>query len=85
MPPWLRGRVPTLLGWFAAVGLCLYGGVLTVVGVLVDRGVIEASADADHRALAWHAYFWDPWFLLWGVAFAVALWCSRDVRRRRRG
>ena len=22
-------------------------------------------------------YFWDPWFVLWGGAFTVAMWRSR--------
>ena len=40
-------------------------------------GVIDAADDADERAIAWHAFFWDPWFALWGGAFMVALWRSR--------
>jgi len=32
---------------------------------------------ADHRALAWHAYLWDPWFLVWGVLVTAALLRSR--------
>jgi hypothetical protein len=39
--------------------------------------VIDAAVDADDRALAWHAYLWDPWFLLWGVAFGLSLRVSR--------
>ena len=30
-------------------------------------------------AIAWHAYFWDPWFVLWGGVFTVAMWRSRAV------
>jgi hypothetical protein len=77
LPAWTRGRRTRLFGWIAAVGLTVYGGVLTVVGLLVETGVIEAADDADTRALAWHAFLWDPWFALWGVAFIVALWGSR--------
>jgi hypothetical protein len=78
----MTGRVPRVLGWIAAVVLVLYGGVLTVAGILVETGVIETPADADRHALAWHAWFWDPWFLLWGVAFTIGLW---RTRRRRAG
>lgn len=39
--------------------------------------MIDAAADADDKALAWHAYLWDPWFLLWGIAFVVSLRLSR--------
>ncbi len=69
--PYLRlGRVAA---WCAAVVLVGYGGVLTVVGLLVQSGVLTASASANHQALAWHAYLWDPWFLLWGFLLAAAL------------
>ena len=77
LPAWTSGRVPACLGWIAAVTLTVYGGLLTVVGLLVEAGVIDASDDADRTALAWHAWFWDPWFLLWGAAFVVALWRTR--------
>jgi hypothetical protein len=39
----------------------------------MQPGVIAAAASADHRALAWHAYLWDPWFLLSGVLVTAAL------------
>ena len=77
LPTWTSGRLPRVLGWIAAVVLTVYGGVLTIAGLLVQGDVIEAAADADSRALAWHAYFWDPWFALWGLAFVVALWRTR--------
>jgi hypothetical protein len=51
--------------------------VLSVAGVLVEAGVVDAAVDADRRARARHAFFWDPWFALWGAAFAVAMWRSR--------
>ena len=51
----------------------LYGGLLTVGGLAVESGAVDAAADADRRALAWHAFLWDPWFCLWGVAFVVGL------------
>jgi hypothetical protein len=80
LPAWTRGPVPRRLGWVAAAVLTLYGGVLTVAGLLIQAGVIDAAADADDRALAWHAYFWDPWFLLWGIAFGLSLRLSRAER-----
>jgi hypothetical protein len=39
--------------------------------------VIDAAEDADERALARHAYFWEPWFARWGGAFAVPIWRTR--------
>lgn len=75
-----RGRarwLARLVAWTAAIILTLYGGVLTIAGLLVQTGIIPAAPDADHRALAWHAFFWDPWFLLWGLVLGGALWRSR--------
>ena len=74
---WTRARPMRALGWIVAIRLTVYGGVLTVAGLLVEAGVIDAADDADEHAIAWYAFFWDPWFLLWGVAFAVAMWRSR--------
>jgi hypothetical protein len=77
-----RFRRPVrLLCGVEAVVLTTYGLVLTVAGVLVQSGVIQASADADHRALAWHAYLWDPWFAIWGILVGAALLLSRPRRR----
>lgn len=80
LPAWTRGRFPRLLGWCAAVVLVAYGGLLTVGGLLIEAGAIEPAADADRRAMAWHTYLWDPWFLLWGVAFTACLWRTRPRR-----
>jgi hypothetical protein len=38
----------------------------------VVAGVIPASPTADWTALRWHAFFWDPWFLLWGILLGAA-------------
>ena len=70
-PGW--NRAVWLLAWIEAGILTVYGLVLTVVDLLVQAGAIHQSAGADHRALAWHAYLWDPWFLIWGLLVAGAL------------
>ncbi|MDQ6778096.1 MAG: DUF3995 domain-containing protein [Actinomycetota bacterium] len=77
-PGWNRNL--WALAWIEAAILTLYGLVLTASGLLLQAGVIHASATADHRALAWHAYLWDPWFLIWGLLVGVAL--LRGRRRR---
>jgi hypothetical protein len=70
----------SVLAWVAAGLLIVYGLVLTVAGLLVQTGVIHASSTADHRALAWHAYLWDPWFLTWGLLIAAALLLAGRAR-----
>jgi uncharacterized protein DUF3995 len=69
---WLR-----ILAWAEGTILTLYGLVLSVAGVLVQAGVVAAGKAADHRALTWHAYLWDPWFLVWGLLVVAALLLSR--------
>src|SRR5690606_33083270 len=51
-----------------AGGLLLtgYGGLLVLVGGLVLTGVIAPSTPVNERALTWHVFVWDLWFLLWG-------------------
>jgi hypothetical protein len=73
-----RGPRPIrALTWVEAVILTGYGLILTAAGLLVQAGLIATSASADHRALAWHAYLWDPWFLVWGLLVTAALFRSR--------
>jgi hypothetical protein len=79
----VRRRAVWILAWSAASVLILYGLVLTVVGLLVEAGVVHASRTADWRALDWHAYLWDPWFLVWGLLIAGALTRARGPVIRR--
>jgi hypothetical protein len=44
------------------------------------RGIVSTAADADERALAWHAWLGDPWFLAWGPALTATLWWTRPAR-----
>jgi uncharacterized protein YjeT (DUF2065 family) len=76
-------RQMRVLTWLEAAILTIYGLVLTGAGLLVQSGVIASAASADHRALAWHAYLWDPWFLLWGALITAALVRSRQPRAAR--
>jgi Protein of unknown function (DUF3995) len=78
-PPGRRLRLPRILMWLEAAILTLYGGALTAVGLLVQGGVIASGADADRRALAWHAYLWDPWFFGWGLLVLVTLVTTRPA------
>lgn len=80
LPLWTRSRVPRLLSWVAACVLTGYGAVLTTAGLLVLTSVIPSEAPSDPKALAWHAYLWDPWFLLWGLAFGSCLLLTRPAR-----
>ena len=71
LSPAQRGwRMILALDILAAAALCLWGGA-NVLGALVLRGAIE-RADIDRHALRWHVFLWDGWFLVWGIALALA-------------
>ena len=72
-------RLARVLTWIEAAILTGYGLVPTASGLLVQAGVIKAAAHADRLALKWHAYLWDPWFLIWGIFVFLALWRSRPA------
>jgi Protein of unknown function (DUF3995) len=74
-------RLVRRMAWAAAVILILYGGVLSITGWLVQLDVVSPGANADHEALRWHAYLWDPWFLVWGLLLATGLARSADRRQ----
>lgn len=59
--------------------LIVWGGANVAAGALVLSHVITPDAPADEYALRWHVFVWDLWFLVWGLALAVAA-----VRYRRR-
>jgi hypothetical protein len=66
--------------WAAAAILVIYGGVLTVTGLLVQADVLHESVNGDQKAQRWHAFVWDPWFLVWGLVLMTALARSRHPR-----
>ncbi len=77
-----RWRRPTrIVSWTAAVILSLYGAIYSGVGWLVQAGIVSGSGPSDQTALRWHAFFWDPWFLIWGLCLAAALCRSRSGGR----
>jgi Protein of unknown function (DUF3995) len=76
-------RLVRRAAWAAALILVMYGGVLSVIGWLVQLDIVSAGSHADHKALRWHAYLWDPWFLVWGLLLAIGLALSRPRRTGR--
>jgi hypothetical protein len=72
-------RLARVLTWIEAAILVGYGLVLTASELPVQVGVIKAAGHADRLALKWHAYLWDPWFLIWGIFVFLALWRSRPA------
>ena len=77
---WPNPRLTRTLVWLGAVVLVLWGGANTVVGNLVLAGLVTPDGGFDRAAMVGHAWLWDPLFLAWGVALALAL-RGRTVRR----
>ncbi len=75
-------RLILALDILAAAVLCLWGAANVLVGALVLSGAIE-RADIDRHALRWHVFLWDAWFLVWGIALALAV--AGAIRDRHRG
>jgi len=82
--PWgqrLPRRLLLIAGGVGSAVLILYGGVEMLGEALVETGAVTPSGRVDWRALRWHLGVWDLWFLIWGVALAVAvLACRHDAR-----
>ena len=79
-----HGRL-RVLAWAEGAVLTLYGFVFTSAGLLVQAGVIHPGRAADRRALVWHTYIWDPWFLVWGLLVVLALALMPAKRTRAAG
>jgi Protein of unknown function (DUF3995) len=63
--------------WAEGALIALYGFVFTSVELMAEVGMIHPGKTTDRRALAWHAYLWDPWFLIWGLLVITALLLTR--------
>lgn len=79
-------KVIQLLAWIDGSVMAVYGLIWTASGLAVQAGIVRVPPHADHRALRWHAFLWDPWFLIWGLLIIVALssrkFASNTERRR---
>ncbi|MFI7585521.1 DUF3995 domain-containing protein [Spongisporangium articulatum] len=61
----------TWTAWAAATGMAAYGAVLVLIGV----------PDAlDAPVYRWHAYLFDPWYLVWGLTLGTALLLAARAR-----
>jgi len=79
-PRRVSSRTVRRLAWAAAGILLVYGLIVSAGDWLSQAGVLGQAGAKDHRALAWHAFLWDPWFLLWGALATGALVCERRSR-----
>ncbi len=72
------GRLVVLAACGAAVLLIWHGALFIIQGILVEAGLWTLSADVMSVS-RWYTFLWGPFFVLGGVAFALA---ARRVLRR---
>jgi hypothetical protein len=77
----LRTRLVTGLNLIVSVGLIGWGAANVAAGALVLGGVLTPNSHPDERALRWHVFVWDLWFLFWGVMLGLALIGLMRARR----
>jgi hypothetical protein len=67
-------RRPLLIvGWTAVVTLLLYGGVGWLQALLWETNLQPIPAAVGARAARWKLIFWDPFWVLGGLLFLVAV------------
>ncbi len=69
----LRRRGVLIASGAASAILVLWGGANVLIGALVLGGVVVPSGAVDEHALRWRVFVWDLWFLVWGIALALAV------------
>ena len=83
--PWLLWLPPIWKLVLALVGgaaMALYGGVNLVVEWLLVIGAIHIDGVVVTEGIRWHAWIWDPWWLLGGILFLLAAWQYQHSLRR---
>jgi hypothetical protein len=85
--PWGRhvpDRMLKGVNVFVSAVLVTWGGANVLIGGLALAGAVSPADGLDERALRWHVFVWDLWFLVWGASLAIALsgFGARTGRRR---
>lgn len=74
----LGRRIPQRLllvtGWLAAGFLLLYGSFGWIQALLWETGVHDIPSSVGAKASRWKLIFWDPFWLLGGCLFLLAVW-----------
>lgn len=66
---------------FVSAVLVTWGGANVLFGGLALAGAVSPADGIDERALRWHVFVWDLWFLVWGASLAIALSGFRRANR----
>jgi len=75
-------RALSVVAGVLAAGLLLYGGLGWVQALLWQTGVQDVPASVGATAARWKLLFWEPFWVLGGVLFLLAV---RHARRLRTG
>jgi len=78
------GRIPRrallVVAWTTAGFLLLYGGLGWVQALAWRTGIQDIPASVGAKAARWKLFVWDPFWVLGGVLFVLAV---RQFQRRR--
>jgi len=66
-------RMLLVAAWVTAGILLLYGGLGWIQSLLWEIGVQDIPVSVGARAARWKLIFWDPFWILGGVLFLVAV------------
>ncbi len=76
LPRW-GGRLPRrallVVAWVTTGFLLLYGGLGWIQTLLWEIGVQDIPVSVGARAAQWKLAFWDPFWILGGVLFLLAV------------
>ena len=81
--PATPGEIIQVARKFRRIAIAVAGGAIWVSRFRTkELGKVKApefiaAKQPQVLALKWHAYLWDPWFLIWGLFVFLALWRSR--------
>ncbi|MGI8428013.1 MAG: DUF3995 domain-containing protein [Solirubrobacteraceae bacterium] len=77
---WLRHRPLTIATYAVGVLVFLYGAINLIEHLLMKTDATTIPASLGARALPWHLWLWDPYWILGGVLFLAAAHAASSRR-----
>jgi Protein of unknown function (DUF3995) len=72
-----RSRSLLIVASLLAAGLLIYGAANLIQFGLMKAGAISTPESVGSYAVDWYLFFWEPIWLIGGIAFAAAAWAYR--------
>jgi hypothetical protein len=58
----------------AGLGMVFYGGGGLIKVGLMEAGIISIPSTIGSKAVHWHLMLWQPFWLVGGILFIIAVW-----------